>query len=149
MKKFTHLLRVRYSECDAQKIVFNGKYAEFVDIAATEYSRAVWGDYNDVLATGVDSQVVNLNISWKSPATFDDVLAIEVNTGKLGTSSYAFEFEIRNYKTGISVASAQVVYVMVDATEFTKMPIPADLRKKLEQGAPGVIVNHAGVDLAK
>jgi acyl-CoA thioester hydrolase len=98
---------------------------------------------------GVDSQVVNLNISWKSPATFDDVLAIEVNTGKLGTSSYAFEFEIRNYKTGISVASAQVVYVMVDATEFTKMPIPADLRKKLEQGAPGVIVNHAGVDLAK
>jgi acyl-CoA thioester hydrolase len=148
MKNFTHLLRVRYSECDSQKIVFNGKYAEFVDIAATEYSRAVWGNYNDVLAMGVDSQVVNLNISWKAPSTFDDVLAIEVNTGKVGNSSYTFEFEIRNYLTGIMIASAQVIYVMVDATEFTKMRIPDDLRQKLEQGAPTVIVNHAGIDLA-
>jgi acyl-CoA thioester hydrolase len=148
MKNFTHLLRVRYSECDLQKIVFNGKYAEFVDIAATEYSRAVWGNYNDVLAMGVDSQVVNLNISWQAPSTFDDVLAIEVNTGKVGNSSYTFEFEIRNYQTGIMIASAQVIYVMVDATEFTKMRIPDDLRQKLEQGAPAVIVNHAGIDLA-
>jgi acyl-CoA thioester hydrolase len=148
MKNFTHLLRVRYSECDLQKIVFNGKYAEFVDIAATEYSRAVWGNYNDVLAMGVDSQVVNLNISWQAPSTFDDVLAIEVNTGKVGNSSYTFEFEIRNYLTGIMIASAQVIYVMVDATEFTKMRIPDDLRQKLEQGAPTVIVNHAGIDLA-
>ena len=149
MNNFTHLLRVRYSECDAQKIVFNGKYAEFVDIAATEYSRAVWGSYNDVLAMGVDSQVVNLNISWKSPSTFDDVLAIEVITGKVGNSSYTFEFEIRNYETGNSVASAEVVYVMVDAAEYTKLPIPDDLRQKLEQGAPGVIVNHAGVDISQ
>lgn len=148
MKNFTYLLRVRYSECDAQKIVFNGKYAEFVDIAATEYSRAVWGNYNDVLAIGVDSQVVNLNISWKAPSTFDDVLAIEVNTGNVGNSSYTFEFEIRNYETGASIASAQVVYVMVDATEFIKMPIPTDLRQKLEQGGPGLVVNHAGVELA-
>jgi len=145
MKKFTHLLRVRYSECDAQKIVFNGKYADFVDIAATEYSRAVWGNYNEVLAMGVDSQVVNLNISWRSPSTFDDVLAIEVSTGKVGNSSYVFEFEISNYETGVSVASAQVVYVMVDAVEFIKTSIPEDLRRKLVHGAPGVIVNHAGV----
>jgi acyl-CoA thioester hydrolase len=98
---------------------------------------------------GVDSQVVNLNISWKSPATFDDVLAIEVSTGKVGNSSYTFEFDIRNYETGMSVASAQVIYVMVDAAEFTKMPIPDDLRQKLAQGAPSVIVNHAGVDLSE
>jgi acyl-CoA thioester hydrolase len=148
MKNFTYLLRVRYSECDAQKIVFNGKYAEFVDIAAAEYSREIWGSYNDLLAMGVDSQVVNLNISWQSPSTFDDVLAIEVITGKVGNSSYIFEFEIRNYETGVSVASAEVVYVMVDATEYIKLSIPGDLRQKLEQGAPGVIVNHAGIDIS-
>jgi hypothetical protein len=28
------------------------------------------------------------------------------------------------------------------------MRIPDDLRQKLEQGAPAVIVNHAGIDLA-
>jgi acyl-CoA thioester hydrolase len=149
MKNFTHLLRVRYSECDAQKIVFNGKYAEFVDIAATEFTRAIWGHYNDVLAMGVDSQVVNLNISWKSPSTFDDVLAIEVSAGHIGNSSYTLEFHIFNYTTGAEIATAEIVYVMVSATEFSKMSIPSDLKKKLERGATGVVVNHAGIELSQ
>jgi len=147
MKNFTHLLRVRYSECDAQKIVFNGKYAEFVDIAATEFTRAVWGHYNDILAMGVDSQVVNLNISWKAPSTFDNVLAIEVSADHIGNSSYTLAFNISNFETGVEIASADIVYVMVSATEFSKMAIPTDLKQKLAQGAPGVIVNHAGVEL--
>lgn len=147
MKDFTHLLRVRYSECDAQKIVFNGKYAEFVDIAATEFTRAIWGHYNDVLAMGVDSQVVNLNISWKAPSAFDDVLAIEVKAGRIGNSSYTLAFNIVNYASGAEIATAEIVYVMVSATEFSKMTIPSELKRKLEQGAPGVVINHAGVEL--
>ena len=145
MKNFTHLLRVRYSECDSQKIVFNGKYAEYVDIAVTEYIRAVWGDYSNILAMDLDSQVVNLNISWKSSAIFDDVLAIEVETRHIGNSSYTVAFELGNYDTGVKVASAELVYVMVSATEFIKRAIPEELKRKLEAGAPGLVVNHAGV----
>ena len=148
MKDFTHLLRVRYSECDAQKVVFNGKYAEFVDIAATEFTRAIWGHYNDVLAVGVDIQVVNLTISWKAPSTFDDVLAIEVKAGHIGNSSYTLAFNIFNHKTGTEIATSEIVYVMVSAKKFSKMNIPSDLKEKLERGAPGVVVNHAGAVLA-
>ena len=147
MREFIHLLRVRYSECDAQKVVFNAKYAEFVDIAATEFTRAIWGHYDDILAMGVDSQVVNLNISWKTPSTFDDVLAIEVKAGKIGNSSYTLLFDITNYATGVEIAKAEIVYVMVNATEYRKMAIPDDLKQKLEKGAPGKLVNHAGFDL--
>lgn len=148
MKDFTHLLRVRYSECDAQKIVFNGKYAEFVDIAATEFTRAVWGPYNDILAMGIDSQVVNLNISWKASSTFDDVLAIGVRAGPVGNTSYTLLLSIGNYEDGTVIATAEIVYVMVSATEFTKISIPSDLKQKLELGAPGKLVNHAGVELS-
>ncbi len=144
MAVFTHLLRVRYSDCDAQKVVFNGKYAEFIDVAATEFTRHIWGNYNDVLAMGVDSQVVNLNISWKASSSFDDVLAISVKSGHIGNTSYTLEFVISNFSTQELVATAEVVYVMVSATEFTKMPIPENLRHRLEQGAPGVVVDHAG-----
>lgn len=144
MTEFTHLLRVRYSDCDAQKVVFNGKYAEFIDVAATEFTRHIWGHYNDVLAMGVDSQVVNLNISWKASSSFDDVLAISVKAGHIGNTSYCLEFEISNFETQELVATAEIIYVLVSATEFTKMPIPENLRNKLEQGAPGVVVDHAG-----
>ena len=144
---FTHLLRVRYSECDAQKVVFNAKYAEYVDIAATEYIRAVWGHYNNVLAMGLDSQVVNLAVTWKASAKFDDVLAVEVNTSAIGNSSYTLNFSIRNYATNGIIAVADVVYVMVDANTYLKKNIPSDLKQKLNAGAPGVCINHSGADL--
>jgi len=145
MKKFIHLLRVRYAECDAQKVVFNGKYAEYVDVAATEYSRAVWGDYDDILAMGVDSQVVKLTINWQAPARFDDVIAISVSTSHIGNTSYAFAFEFHNHDSGTLVAIAETVYVMVSPTEHTKIAIPEDLKISLANGAPGVVVNQAGV----
>lgn len=142
---FTHFLRVRYSECDAQKVVFNAKYAEYIDIAGTEYIRAVWGHYNTILAMGLDCQVVNLSVSWKSSAKFDDVLVIEVNTGSIGNSSFAFSFVIKNYATGEVIATAEVVYVMVDNQTYLKKAIPTELRQKLNIGAPGVCVNHSGI----
>jgi len=144
MKNFTHLLRVRYSDCDAQKVVFNGKYAEYIDVAATEFTRHIWGHYNDILAMGVDSQVVNLNISWKASSSFDDVLAISVKAGQIGNTSYRLEFEITNFSNGELIATAEIIYVLVSATEFAKMPIPEDLKNKLEQGAPGLVIDHAG-----
>lgn len=144
MNDFTHLLRVRYSDCDAQKVVFNGKYAEYIDVAATEFTRTIWGHYNDVLAMGVDSQVVSLNISWKASSSFDNVLAIGVKAGHIGNTSYRLEFEIANFSTQELVATAEIIYVLVSATEFSKMSIPDDFKRKLEHGSPGVIVDHAG-----
>ena len=38
---FRYYLRVRYGECDAQKVVFNARYADYVDLAAVEFLRAL------------------------------------------------------------------------------------------------------------
>lgn len=147
MKNFTYLLRVRYSECDAQKVVFNGKYTEYLDIAATEFTRLIWGNFHDILSRGIDSQIVNLNISWKAPSSFDDVLAIKVNASHIGNSSYTLSFSITNHVTGAEVANAEVIYVMVNTATYTKMPIPEDLKQKLKLGAPNQIINHSGVSI--
>ena len=37
---FRCYLRVRYVECDAQKVVFNSRYSEYVDVGMTEFLRA-------------------------------------------------------------------------------------------------------------
>ena len=144
---FTYLLRVRYSECDQQKVVFNGKYAEYVDIAATEFVRQVWGGFDNMAARNIDFQVVNLNISWLAPALFDDVLAIAVQTAHIGNSSYTLSFEFRNHRTDQKIVTAEAVYVMVSAGDHNKMTIPDDLRTTLEQAAADVLINHAGVEL--
>ncbi len=143
--EFCYLLRVRYSECDAQKVVFNGRYSDYVDIAVGEFTRVIWGNYNDILSNGFDNQVVSYSIDWKAPAHFDEVIAVTVKPEKIGNSSYSFQVNFYNYDTREVIASAKIVYVMVSATHHKKMEIPQDMRKQLEKGAPGIKVDHAGL----
>lgn len=146
---FCHLLRVRYAECDAQKVVFNAKYAEYADIAATEFMRMIWGSYNDLLDSGIDNQVVKLTITWKAPARFDDVLAIQVKPLETGSSSYTLQLDFYDFETIKFLASAKIVYVMVGVKTHKKMTIPDDMRTTFIAGAPGVITDHAGVGVKK
>lgn len=141
---FQLLLRVRYGECDAQQVVFNARYGDYIDVAATEFYRALFGSYQYLLDRGLDSQVVRMTTDWSSPARFDDVLVIQVQTLRLGTTSYSLLVEIIQQAEQRLVARSEVTYVMVDAQSFGKTAIPADLRAQLERGAPGVLVNQAG-----
>ncbi len=144
---FSHLLRVRYSECDAQQVVFNAKYAEYADIAITEYMRAIWGGYHKLLERGLDSQVVDMHIKWQAPALFDDVVEIQVQTKKIGNTSYTFQADFYNYASGRALASATLTNVMVTKEGHEKISIPDDIRITLEKGAPGEVSNHAGIIL--
>ncbi|WP_252272532.1 acyl-CoA thioesterase [Pseudomonas subflava] len=144
MSPFRLLLRVRYGECDAQQVVFNARYGDYVDVAATEFYRAVFGSYQNLLEQNLDSQVVRMAIDWSAPARFDDVLQLEVSTLRLGNSSFALEVDIRRQADQAAIARAEVTYVMVDAKAFSKTAIPEAIRVQLERGAPGVTVNQAG-----
>lgn len=46
---FEFRLRVRYGECDAQGVVFNARYGDYVDIAVNEYIRTLFGNYQNLL----------------------------------------------------------------------------------------------------
>ncbi len=142
---FCYFLRVRYSECDAHKVVFNGRYVDYIDLAATEFMRAIWGNYTDLLSDGLDLQVVSLTLDWKAPAHFDEVVAITVKPGKTGTTSYRLAFDFYNHGTSEHLVHADIVYVMVSADQHKKMEIPRTMRKQLEKGAPGIKVDHAGI----
>ena len=141
---FTLLLRVRYAECDAQNVVFNARYVEYVDVAFTEFTRVIWGGYDKIIESGYDSQVVNMTVDWVSSGMFDDVLAIEVKSDHIGNTSYAMTFDMRNRDTGQEIARARAVYVMVSAKDHKKCAIPDNLREALEKGAPGVVADQAG-----
>lgn len=141
---FTLLLRVRFCECDAQKVVFNGKYSEYADVAMTEFLRATVGGYDKLLAAGLDTQVVRLTTDFKSPARFDDVLAISVQTSTIGNTSFTLAMEMKLHTSGRSVGTTNVTYVMVTASEHQKLRVPEDIRELLTMGAPGRVVNQAG-----
>jgi acyl-CoA thioester hydrolase len=140
---FRYLLRIRYGECDAQKIVYNARYGEYVDLAAVEFLRVVWGDA--IFGGGLDYRLVRQVLEWKGPARYDQVLSIGVRSGRIGTTSFTLAMELRVLGDEALVVVAETTYVLVREHDQVKEPVPADLRAKLEAGAPGVIVDHAGV----
>ncbi|HET8731746.1 MAG TPA: thioesterase family protein [Moraxellaceae bacterium] len=142
---FCTLLRVRYGECDAQQVVFNARYGDYVDVALTEFFRALFGSYQALLAQGLDGQVVRMATDWKSSARFDEVLAMEVSTSRVGTTSYTLLVRISEYFSGRHVADVEIVYVMVDAERKEKVTVPDDVRHRLLAGAPGERVDMAGL----
>jgi acyl-CoA thioester hydrolase len=146
-KAFELLLRVRYAECDPQNVVFNARYADYADLAATEFMRALIGGYQALTSQGLDNQVVNLNISWQNSARFDDILCLSVHVSKVGNTSFTMQIDMLNWQTQQAVASAEIVYVMVDSLTFEKKPVPNEFKATLLKGAAGRTMNLAGVEL--
>lgn len=142
---FTLLLRVRYGECDAQQVVFNARYADYIDVAMTEYFRAAIGGFQVLLDRGLDNQVVSLHIDWYSSAKFDDVLAIEVTAKKVGNTSYTFAISISHFESRRLVVNSTITYVLVDTENFQKTSVPNWLREKLLSPALFPLINHSGL----
>lgn len=141
---FQYFLRVRYGECDAQQVAFNARYGDYVDIAANEFMRALWGDYANLLAQGLDLQVPHYAIDWQAPARFDEVLAVAVTCERVGTTSFTLRCDFRAVEDGREIASARIVYVLFRPGSGEKCPLPAEMRECLQTGAPGRWVDHAG-----
>lgn len=140
---FRYYLRVRYQECDAQLVVFNARYGDYVDIATMEFFRAL-GFADEVASNALDVQLVKQTTTWKAPARNNDVLEIRIAAKALGTTSFTIEAQFRIAGAAQVVCEIETVYVRVDHDTLRKQPLGDAFRAALERGAPGVQVDHAG-----
>ena len=140
---FCYRFRVRYGECDAQKVVFNSRYGDYTDIAVVEFLRHV--DLFNFLIGDFDYQLVRQVTEWKSPARFDDVLEARVRTERIGRTSFTLAVEFYQRQDHNLVATVETVYVLVHAGDLSKAEVPDDARLKLERGGPGGLTDHSRV----
>ena len=67
---FRYYLRVRYQDCDAQHVVFNARYGEYIDIACTEFLRYALPVMRHAMDGTFECQTVRQVVEWKRPARF-------------------------------------------------------------------------------
>lgn len=134
---FVHTLRVRYSEIDGQKIVYNAHYLTYLDLAFTEYFRAIGIQF--VEASAFDTALVKATLEYRRPARLDDLLDIHVSIARLGNTSFTGRFRISPHGHPAAEDAhmiAEIVYVSVTA-EGRPTPIPAWVRKRIETAESG------------
>jgi len=145
---FRYYLRVRYIECDAQKVVFNSRYSEYVDVGMNEFLRAA-GVLGDFISGPLDFQLVKQTVEWKAPARFDQVLELRIAATRLGTTSFTIGTEFRVAGEERVIVTVETIYVLVDGKTLTKLPLTDAIRVALQEGAAGRVTDHAGYQSEK
>jgi acyl-CoA thioester hydrolase len=126
-------LRVRYSECDQQGVVFNGHYLFYYDNAITEMWRERIGPYRETVARGYDIVVAEVSLRYRAAARFEDVLDISMPVVHLGETSMIVRPEFRVGERVL--VDGEVRHVFVDPSTLTKKAMPDDIRAALSGGA--------------
>ena len=135
---FRHRLRVRWSECDLQGVVFYPQYLAYLDHTVTELWRVAVGPYTEMIPEhGVDMVVAEAGMRYRDSARFDDELEISASVTRLGDTSITTEFRIERVGDSALLTEGELRHVFVDPENFGKRAMPDRVRAALERFAGG------------
>ena len=123
----TYRRRIRYSDTDAQGIVFNGNYATYYDDTVTDFFDLVgyeWGRVELVLA--------RMEIDFRSPARLGETVINAARVDRVGTTSLTVRLSSWEVETTRPVADALQIQVVVSGDDFRPVPVPPELMAAIE-----------------
>jgi acyl-CoA thioester hydrolase len=123
---FHHSFRVRWSETDAQGVVFNARYLDYADIAVTEYWRAAelrLADPDDPL----EFHIKKATVTYEAPIKPDEMITVMIKTVGAGRTSLTQLVEIHGATEDGSDdlrAVVELISVHVDLATHRPKPLP-------------------------
>ena len=134
---FDYTLRTRYAETDQMGVVYYGNYPQYLELGRVEWLRAIGLTYKEMEAEGIMMPVVSLQIQYKKPALYDELITIRTKLKDLPSTKIEFDYEILNEK-GELLSTANTILVFVDAKTFRPVRCPEkvlDLIRGAHEGA--------------
>ncbi len=135
--RFGAPVRVRWQECDAQGIAFNGSYLGWLEVAQAEYFRNLGFSIYRVAANGYfDSAVVKVTIEYKAPVRVDEMLDLRARVGRIGNTSLTLEVAIFPDAGGPDdppMTTIESVYVGYYADTGGTRPVPDSIRELVDR----------------
>ena len=120
---FDYTLRTRYAETDQMGVVYYGNYPQYLELGRVEWLLAIGLTYKEMEAEGIMMPVVSLQIQYKKPALYDELITIRTKLKDLPSTKIEFDYEILNEK-GELLSTANTILVFVDAKTFRPVRCP-------------------------
>ncbi len=131
--KFHCAVRVRWSESDAQGIVYNARYFDYIEVAQVEYFRNLGiALYDEDSRRRFDTATVKATLEFKSPARVDDLLNVYTRVSGIGSSSFTMESELYRQCSNELLVRAELVYVNYDSDAGASRVVPKEVRAAIE-----------------
>jgi acyl-CoA thioester hydrolase len=120
--------KIRYSEIDAQRIVFNAHYLTFYDTAITEYLAATGFDHRSFMRSiGAEWHTVRAVVEWKAPVYFEDEIEVWTRAARIGRSSLTFLLEVHPKGDEALRATGEIVWVCTVQSTRRPAAVPPDM----------------------
>lgn len=108
-------IRVRYAETDRGGLLHHANYLVYFEQARTELLRSVGGNYKQMEDSGFFLVLSKVEVKYKSPAHYDDVLTIRTTVTRTSPIRLEHRYEVFN-QDGRFVAEGFTTLACVDRT---------------------------------
>jgi acyl-CoA thioester hydrolase len=127
-------LRVIYGDTDQMGVVYYGNYLRYFEAARNEFIRAKGLRYRDFEAQyALRLPVIEAQVSYKQPARYDDLIAVEITLAEARRASARFDYRI--VRDDVLLVTGYTMHACVDlAGKVQRMP--AELIQRLGAGEP-------------
>lgn len=130
-------VRIRYGECDMQRVVFNPNYWVYCDDAVDRWIRRALAVETgsreqdlDFASLNFDFMVKSCTGTWNSPVRYGDKLVLTSWPSRWGNTS--FDVRVDMCVESQVAFEATLVYVSVDPVSHLPIAIPDVVKRALE-----------------
>ncbi len=123
--------RVRYGETDQMGVVYHGNYPQYLEMGRVEWLRSLGISYKDMENNGIILPVVSLNVNYKKPAVYDDLITVRTILKKTPLVRIEFDYQVFNESNEL-LAEANTVLAFMDAEKNRPMKCPEYILEKLD-----------------
>ena len=132
MKDYEFSVRVRYAETDQMGVVYHGNYAQYNEMGRVEWLRNLGISYKWMEENGVMLPVVSLQMNYKKPARYDDLLRVKTILKSQTSVKIEFDYEIYNEQNDL-LTTGYSMLVFVDMKTGRPMVPPSYVTEKISQ----------------
>lgn len=116
-------LRVNYSETDQMGVVYHANYLVWLDRARTELMRDTGVTYKELERQGVYLAVSEVNIRYRLPARYDDLVRVRCWVRDLASRRVTFGYAVERSETGELLATAETTLIsLTHQHTLTRIP---------------------------
>jgi len=124
--------KIYYHDTDCGGVVYYANYLKYLEEARTEFFTAMGIDLKRLSEKGIIFVVAKVEISYKSPARYQDIIRVHTRIERAKMSAMLFSQRVT--KDGSLVAEATTTLVCVGAA-LKPIPIPDEIKKILSHPA--------------
>ncbi|HET8986687.1 MAG TPA: thioesterase family protein [Trueperaceae bacterium] len=107
-------IRVRFAETDQMGVVHHSVYPVWFEAGRVEWMRQRSLSYRELEDSGISLAVARLEVSYRTPARFDDVITVESTLVSARSRQVVFEYRLTTQPGTVLVATGRSEHVPTD-----------------------------------